>query len=204
MDRRSANHKGFVVWFTGLSGSGKSTIARRVADEIALRRDRVELLSGSGFRRNISSGLGYSREDRIANVRRIGYVAKLLARNDVAVVTTSISPYRSVRDECRQAIGEGFIEVFVDCPVAICEQRDPKGLYAKARSGEIDDFTGINDPYEPPLDPEVTCQTAFETPEESAVRVIAYLDGAGWIPEPADALAEEALVRERLRGLGTA
>lgn len=193
-----------MVWFTGLSGSGKSTIARRVADEILTRRDRVELLSGSGFRRNISSGLGFSREDRVSNVRRIGYVAKLLARNDVAVVTTSISPYRWVRDECRAAIGDGFIEVYVDCPIEVCEQRDPKGLYTKARRGEIGDFTGISDPYEPPLDPEVTCRTAIESVEESAARVITYLETAGWIPTTVESLADEALVRERLRGLGTA
>lgn len=195
--------KGFVVWFTGLSGSGKSTIAKRVADEIRLRRDRVELLSGTAFRRSLSSGLGFSTDDRVANVRRICYVAKLLARNDVAVVTTTISPYRSIRDECREVIGDGFVEVFVDCPLEVCEQRDTKGLYARARRGEIPDFTGIDDAYEPPLDPEVTCRTAFESPEESAARVIGYLERAGWIPARA-ALADEALVRERLRGLSTA
>jgi adenylylsulfate kinase len=194
------DRQGFTVWFTGLSASGKSTIARLVTDEIRSRRDRVELLSGSEFRRNISSGLGFSREDRIANMRRIGYVARLLTRNGVAVVTTSISPYRSVRDECRRAIG-AFIEVFVDCPAEICEVRDTKGLYARARRGELLDFTGVSEPYEPPLDPEVTCRTATETAEQCAARVIAYLENAGWIPPAQSTRREEALVRERLRGL---
>jgi adenylylsulfate kinase len=195
--------KGFVVWFTGLSGSGKSTIARRVADETRLRRERVELLSGSAFRRSLSSGLGFTTEDRVTNVRRIGYVARLLAGNDVAVVTTTISPYRAIRDECREVIGDGFIEVYVECPLEVCEQRDTKGLYAKARRGAIRDFTGVDDAYVPPLDPEVTCRTAFESPEESAARVIAYLERAGWIPTR-ETPPDEALVRERLRGLGTA
>lgn len=197
------DQKGFVVWFTGLSGSGKSTIARLVAEEIGLRRDRVELLSGNAFRRSLSSGLGFSREDRVTNVRRIGYVAKLLARNDVAVVTTTISPYRAIRDECRVVIGPGFIEVYVECPLEVCEQRDTKGLYARARRGEISDFTGINDEYEPPLNPEVTCRTAFESPDESAARVVAYLERSGWIPRR-ERLSDEDLVRERLRGLNTA
>jgi len=194
-------HAGFTVWFTGLASSGKSTIARLVADELRKRLAAVELLSGSEFRQNLSHGLGYSREDRIANIRRIGYVAKLLTRNGVAVVTTSISPYRAIRDECRRMIGR-FVEVYVDCPIDVCEARDTKGLYQRARRGEIESFTGISDPYEPPLEPEVVCRSAEESPQECAARVIAYLESVGWIPErdsetPPDAEA----VRTQLRSL---
>ncbi len=194
---------GFTVWFTGLSGSGKSTVARLVADEIRRRRARVELLSGSEFRRNLSQGLGFSPEDRKANVRRIGYVARLLTRNGVAVVTTAVSPDRAVRDECRQAIGP-FVEVWVDCPPDVCEQRDTRGLWAQARRGELEHFTGVTEAYEPPLHAEVVCRTATETPETCARRVIAHLERAGWIPAPSAAVRDEEVVRERLRDLGYA
>ncbi|HYR12336.1 MAG TPA: adenylyl-sulfate kinase, partial [Longimicrobium sp.] len=149
---------GFTVWFTGLKGSGKGAVARLVAAELARRGLRTELLAGGEFRHNISRGLGFSREDRVANIRRIGYVAQLLTRNGVAVVTTSISPYREARDECRRMIGR-FVEVFCDAPLEACEARDAEGLYRRARAGLIDDFTGISDPYEPPLAPEVTLRT---------------------------------------------
>jgi len=195
--------QGFTVWFTGLSGSGKSTIARRVADEIRRRRSRVELLSGSEFRRNLSQGLGFSPEDRMANVRRIGYVARLLTRNGVAVVTTAISPDRAVREECREAIGR-FMEVFVDCPPEVCEQRDTKGLWALARRGELAHFAGITGEYEPPRNADVVCRSATETPEHCADRVIAWLERAGWIPPAASAIGDEEMVRERLRDLGHA
>jgi adenylylsulfate kinase len=194
-------HPGFTVWFTGLAASGKSTIARLVAEELRHRLAAVELLSGGEFRQNLSQGLGYSAEDRIANVRRIGYVAKLLTRNGVAVVTTSISPYRAVRDECRRMIGR-FVEVYVDCPIDVCQARDTKGDYARARRGEIVAFTGISDPYEPPLAAEVVCRSAEESPQECAARVLAWLESVGWIPErdvetPPDAEA----VRSQLRSL---
>ncbi|MCI0435215.1 MAG: adenylyl-sulfate kinase [Gemmatimonadetes bacterium] len=194
--------RGFTVWFTGLSGSGKSTIARLVADEIRRRRSRVELLSGSEFRRNLSQGLGFSPEDRMANVRRIGYVARLLTRNGVAVVTTTVSPDRAVRDECRAAIGQ-FIEVWVDCPPEVCERRDRKGLWARARRGELSHFAGIADAYEPPLAAEVVCRTAHETAEQCAAKVITHLEEAGWIP-PTSAVGDEPIVRQRLRDLGYA
>jgi adenylylsulfate kinase len=194
---------GFTVWFTGLSASGKSTIARLVAEEIRRRGVPVELLAGSEFRQNLSQGLGFSREDRIANTRRIGYVAKLLTRNGVAVITTSISPYRQSRDECRRMIGS-FIEVFAECPLDVCEARDSKGNYRRARAGEIADFTGIGDLYEAPLHPEVVCHTADESASACADRVLAHLEREGWILRasraPADADAE--LVRSRLRALG--
>jgi adenylylsulfate kinase len=193
---------GFTVWFTGLSASGKSTIARLVADELRGRVGRVELLSGSEFRQNLSQGLGFSREDRIANIRRIGYVAKLLTRNGVAVVTTSISPYRAARDECRQMIGR-FVEVYVECPLDVCEARDTKGLYGRARRGAITSFTGISDPYEAPVHAEVVCHTANEAPAECAARVIAYLEVRGWIPEQrAETPTEAEFVRSQLRAFG--
>src|SRR5919106_5057978 len=143
---------GFTVWFTGLSGSGKSTIARLVTENLRNRGLKVELLSGSEFRQNISQGLGFSPEDRAANVRRIGYVAKLLTRNGVAVVTTAISPHRDIRDECRSMIGT-FVEVYVECPIEVCEVRDTKGLYAAAKRGEIREFSGVTEAYEPPPAP---------------------------------------------------
>jgi adenylyl-sulfate kinase len=194
---------GFTVWFTGLSGSGKSTIARLVAENLRNRGRRVELLSGAEFRQNISQGLGFSREDRIANVRRIGYVAKLLTRNGVAVITTSISPYRHVRDECRLMIGN-FVEVLVDCPIELCEVRDPKGLYARARRGELSDVTGVTEAYEPPLDPEIVLHTDREPPSECAARVLAYLEARGWVARQTEARvsADAEIVRTHLRALG--
>lgn len=193
--------QGFTVWFTGLSGSGKSTVARLVADELRRRGLRTELLAGSEFRQNVSQGLGFSREDRIANTRRIGYVAKLLTRNGVAVITTAVSPYRETRDECRREIG-AFVEVYARCPLEVCEARDPKGLYLRARTGELADVTGIGDDYEPPLDPEVTLDTDREIPEVSAARVLhrleelGHLESAARRPDP-----DEAIVKARLRAL---
>ena len=194
---------GFTVWFTGLSASGKSTIARLVAENLRNRIRRVELLSGAEFRQNISQGLGFSREDRIANMRRIGYVAKLLTRNGVAVITTSISPYRHVRDECRLMIGN-FVEVFVDCPIELCEIRDPKGLYARAKRGDLTDVTGVTEAYEPPLAPELVLHTDREPPSECAARVLGWLEARAWIPGHDDVRrsAETEFVRTQLRALG--
>jgi adenylylsulfate kinase len=193
--------RGFTVWLTGLSGSGKTTIAKVLDRELRRRRLKVELLAGSEFRQNISQGLGFSRADRIANVRRICYVAKLLARNGVAVITTSISPYRQVRNECRGIIRD-FIEVYVECPLELCEARDEKGLYARARSGELEDFTGISDPYEPPEKAELVCHTATETPEESAAKIIAVLEEHGYITLQKTAALEEESIKSQLRSLG--
>ena len=194
--------KGFTVWFTGLSGSGKNTIARLVADELRRRRMKVELLAGSELRQNISQGLSFTREDRVANVRRIGYVAKLLSRNGVAVITTAVSPYRDARDECRREIDE-FIEVFVDCPLEVCEQRDTTGLYAKARLELLDDVAGVSDTYEPPLDPELTLRSAESPPEMLAEQVIEELERRGLLDrtEPSGPSSDEEAVKERLRAL---
>jgi adenylyl-sulfate kinase len=168
-------HTGFCLWFTGLSGAGKSTIAEIVVDELRARGHRVELLDGDEVREHISAGLTFSKEDRDINIRRIGFVASLLARNGVVAVTAAISPYRSVRDEVRARI-ENFVEIYVATSLDDCEARDVKGLYAKARTGEIPQFTGLTDPYEPPLDPEVRVETAGRTPEESAREVVDWLE----------------------------
>jgi adenylylsulfate kinase len=182
---------GFCLWFTGLSGSGKSTIAAVVVDELRRRGHRVELLDGDEVRENLSAGLGFSKADRDTNIRRIGWVSALLARNGVVAVTAAISPYRAVRDEVRGQI-EHFVEVFVDTPLEVCEERDVKGLYSKARAGDIPEFTGVSDPYEPPAAPEVRVVTAERDAEASAAQVIDYLEGVGltgpapW-PEAAEA-----------------
>jgi adenylyl-sulfate kinase len=169
---------GFCLWFTGLSGAGKSTIATIVADEIRERGRRVEVLDGDEVREHLSKGLGFSKEDRDINIRRIGYVASLLARNGVVAITAAISPYRAVRDEVRGWV-ENFVEVFVDTPLEVCEQRDVKGLYARARAGDTPVFTGVSDPYESPLHPEVTLRTEGHDAGDSAREVIAYLEARG-------------------------
>lgn len=199
MSTQPGEGAGFTVWFTGLKGSGKGGIARLVAAELGARGQRTELLAGSEFRQNISQGLGFSRTDRIANVRRLGYVAKLLTRNGVAVVATSISPYREARDECRRMIGR-FVEVYAECPLEVCESRDRDGLYGRARAGLLDDFTGITEAYEPPLDPELMLHTAVEGPEVSAARVIRRLEDLGYLPRT-QGDPDEALVRATLKAL---
>jgi len=173
--------QGFTLWFTGLSGAGKTTIAEIVEKEIRDRRGKVEVLDGDIVRTNLSKGLGFSREDRDTNVLRIGFVANLLTRNGVGVVVSAISPFKEVRDQVRRNIGEGFIEVFVDAPVEVCAERDVKGLYKKAFAGEIKQFTGVSDPYEPPAAPELHIHTDQETKEESAARVISLLEEQGYL-----------------------
>jgi adenylylsulfate kinase len=181
---------GFCLWFTGLSGSGKSTVAAAVVDELRRRGHRVELLDGDEVRENLSAGLGFSKTDRDANIRRIGWVAALLARNGVVAVTAAISPYRSVRDEVRSKI-DRFVEIYVDTPIEVCEQRDVKGLYAKARAGDIPEFTGVSDPYEPPPAPEVRVVTHDRDPGASAAQVVDYLERAGLTgPAPRPEAAE--------------
>ena len=142
-----ADDKGFCLWFTGLSGSGKSTITTHLVKELRKRGSKLEVLDGDVVRENLSKGLGFSKEDRDTNIRRIAFVANLLSRNEVPVITAAISPYREIRDEARQMMGDRFVEAYVKASVEVCEERDVKGLYAKARSGEIKEFTGVSDPY---------------------------------------------------------
>lgn len=172
--------KGFTLWFTGLSGSGKSTLARMISNEFVNRRIRHEVLDGDVVRTNLSKGLGFSKEDRDTNIRRIGFVCNLLTRNGIAAIAAAISPYRAIRDENRERIGD-FVEIYVKCALEICEKRDPKGLYKKARAGEILNFTGISDPYEAPLNPEVICETDRETEEESVMKIFSKLREMGYI-----------------------
>jgi adenylyl-sulfate kinase len=179
---------GYTIWFTGLSGAGKSTIAGILDRELRARSQKVEVLDGDVVRTHLSKGLGFSKEDRDTNIRRIGWVCEVLARNDVVAIAAAISPYRSVRDEVRERIGR-FVEVFVDVPLEVAITRDVKGLYKKALAGEIRGFTGVDDPYEPPLNPEVVVYTAEESPEESAARILATLEDLGYL-EPAVLLVE--------------
>ena len=159
--------QGFTLWFTGLSGAGKSTISEIIASRLREAGRKVELLDGDVVRTHLSKGLGFSREDRDINVLRIGWVCEVLSRNGVVAIAAAISPYRSVREEIRSRI-PNFVEVFVDCPLDVVASRDVKGLYKKAMAGEIPQFTGVSDPYEPPLNPEVRVDSSTQTPQQSA------------------------------------
>jgi adenylylsulfate kinase len=172
--------RGFTLWFTGLSGAGKTTIAEIVERELRRRLGRVEVLDGDIVRTNLSKGLGFSREDRNINVLRIGFVANLLTRNGVGVIVSAISPYKEARDQVRRRIID-FVEVFVDAPLEVCAERDVKGLYKKAFAGEIEQFTGVSDPYEPPAAPELHIKTDEEEPNESAMRVVTRLEELGYL-----------------------
>jgi adenylyl-sulfate kinase len=170
--------KGFTLWFTGLSGAGKSTLSTPVAERLRQLGHRVEILDGDVVRTNLSKGLTFSKEDRDVNIRRIGFVSNLLSRNGVVAITAAISPYRDVRDEVRQMItndGAGFVEVFVKCPIEVLAERDVKGLYKKALAGEIKNFTGVSDPYEEPLNPEVVIDSSLEKVEDSVEKILARL-----------------------------
>jgi adenylylsulfate kinase len=181
MENGSRHGRGFTLWFTGLSGAGKTTIADIVERELRFRHGKIEVLDGDIVRTNLSKGLGFSREDRDTNVLRIGFVADLLTRNGVGVIVSAISPFKEVRDQVRRNIGDDFIEVFVDAPLEVCAERDVKGLYEKAFAGEIPQFTGVSDPYEPPAAPELHIKTHEEEPHESARRVIAALEELGYL-----------------------
>lgn len=199
--------RGFTIWFTGLSGAGKTTISHIVVEMLKERGiPNIEVLDGDVIRTNLSKGLGFSREDRETNIRRIAFVCSLLTRNGVPNIVAAISPYRNSREYARREIGN-CLEVFVKCPVEVCAERDPKGLYKKAMSGEIKNFTGVSDPYEDPLTPDLVIETANETPQDSANRVIEKLEEMGYIPVSDDKTdvyspEEEAEIHDRLESLG--
>ena len=176
-----SQQKGFTMWFTGLSGAGKTVIAKQVERELLERGLKVERLDGDIVRQSLTRDLGFSKADRDQNIERVTFVAKLLTRNNVAVLCSFISPYRARRAKSRGEIGE-FIEVYVEASVETCAERDVKGLYAKAFAGEIANFTGVSDPYEPPENAEIVCHTAVETVEESVKKVMDYLDRGGYTP----------------------
>jgi adenylylsulfate kinase len=167
---------GFTLWLTGLSGAGKTTLALGMRDALVARGCLVEVLDGDEVRKNLSLGLGFSRQDRDANVRRIGYVARLLSRHGVVAIAAAISPYRDTRDEVRREHEGAFVEVFVDCSLDLLVQRDRKGLYARALRGELQNMTGVSDPYEPPLAAEVTVHTDHEQVDESLAKILAFLE----------------------------
>ncbi|NJN72811.1 MAG: adenylyl-sulfate kinase [Limnothrix sp. RL_2_0] len=173
-------HSGVTVWFTGLSGAGKTTISQVIARRLKEAGCKLEVLDGDIVRTNLTKGLGFSKEDRDENIRRIGFVSQLLTRNGVIVLVSAISPYRDIREEVRGRIGD-FVEVYVNAPLVECEKRDVKGLYQRARAGEIKGFTGIDDPYEAPENPEVECRTDLEELEESIEKVMGKLTELGYI-----------------------
>jgi adenylylsulfate kinase len=177
-----ADDKGFTLWFTGLSGAGKTTISELVERELRDRGSKVEVLDGDVVRENLSKGLGFSKEDRDTNIRRIAFVADLLSRNGVPVITAAISPYRELRDEARELMGDRFIEVYVKASVEVCAERDPKGLYEKAFAGEIKEFTGVSDPYEEPLNAELTLDTEHDSADDDAAKIISLLEERQLIP----------------------
>ena len=170
---------GVTLWFTGLPCSGKTTISQLVFERLQRSRLRVELLDGDEVRQKLTKGLGFSKEDRDENIRRIGYVCHLLSRNGVIAIGAAISPYRAIRDELRQSIS-CFVEIYVHCPLEVCMHRDCKGMYKRALAGELKNFTGVSDPYEEPVQPELVLHTDQETPEQSAEKVLEYLRTRGW------------------------
>jgi adenylyl-sulfate kinase len=196
--------RGFTVWFTGLPSAGKSTLAEILARELRERWHDVEVLDGDVVRQHLCKGLGFSKEDRDENIRRIGFVCGLLTRHGATAIAAAISPYRAIRDEVRASIGD-FVEVYVKTSVETCIQRDVKGLYKKALAGEIKGFTGVDDPYEPPLNPELTIETEKESAQGSVARILRRLEELSYVePVPGTGCTpeEEARIRERLVRLG--
>ena len=173
-------HKGCTVWFTGLSGAGKSTVSTLLHQRLTAVGAKVELLDGDIVRTHLSKGLGFSREDRDENIRRIGFVCELLSRNGVIVIAAVISPYREARETVRARI-PNFVEIFMECPMDVLVERDVKGLYKRALAGEIEHFTGVSDPYESPVSPELTIHSSQETPQQSVERVWLTLKSLGVI-----------------------
>jgi adenylyl-sulfate kinase len=180
MNEERKRMQGFTIWFTGLPSSGKSTLARMLEDVLKDKGFHAEVMDGDEVRLRLSKGLGFSKEDRDENIRRIAYVAKVITRCGAVAITCAISPYREVRSEAREEIGR-FVEVYVKCDLGECIRRDAKGLYRKALSGEIKNFTGISDPYEEPLNPEIVVETHKETPQESLDKIINGLMVLGYI-----------------------
>ncbi|HZS75113.1 MAG TPA: adenylyl-sulfate kinase [Ktedonobacteraceae bacterium] len=190
---------GFTIWFTGLSGAGKSTLSEIVEQRLRARGRKVEVLDGDVVRTHLSKGLGFSREDRDTNIKRIAFVCGLLTRNGVVCISAAISPYREAREWARNEI-KNFVEVYVKCPIEVCRQRDVKGLYKLVDEGKIKGFTGVDDPYEEPEHPELVIETDKESVEESVVRIFAKLEELGYL-EPEEA-SEQQVVTDRLTALG--
>jgi adenylylsulfate kinase len=194
-------NKGFTLWFTGLSGAGKSTLSEAIEHRLKASGQKVEVLDGDVVRTHLSKGLGFSREDRDTNIKRIAFVCGLLTRNDVICISAAISPYRETRQWARDHIGN-FVEVYVKCPIEVCRQRDVKGLYKLVDEGKIKGFTGVDDPYEEPEHPELIVETDRETVEESVGRIFARLEDLGYL-EPEDLHEDDArVVTDRLAALG--
>lgn len=196
-----ANTTGFTIWFTGLSGAGKSTLSEAIEQRLKARGRNVEILDGDVVRTHLSKGLGFSREDRDTNIKRIAFVCGLLTRNGVACISAAISPYREAREWAREQIGN-FVEIYVNCPIEVCRQRDVKGLYKLVDEGKIKGFTGVDDPYEEPLHPELIIETDKETIEESVARIFAKLEELGYLDAEEGHEEDEKVVTERLTALG--
>ncbi len=195
------SNKGFTIWFTGLSGAGKSTLSEAIEKRLITHGRNVEILDGDIVRTHLSKGLGFSREDRDTNIKRIAFVCGLLTRNGVICISAAIAPYREARQWARQEIGS-FVEVYVKCPIEVCRQRDVKGLYKLVDEGKIKGFTGVDDPYEEPEHPELVVETNKETIEESVGRIFSKLEELGYL-EPEEMPEEEAkVVTDRLAALG--
>ena len=192
---------GFTIWFTGLSGSGKSTLSEVIEQHMKVLGRNVEVLDGDIVRTHLSKGLGFSREDRDTNIKRIGFVCNLLTRNGVICISAAIAPYREARDWARKEIGN-FVEVYVRCPIDVCRQRDVKGLYKLVDEGKIKNFTGVDDPYEEPLHPELIVETDKETVDESVARIFAKLTQLGYLEAEDDHEYESKVVVDRLAALG--
>ena len=192
---------GFTIWFTGLSGSGKSTLSEVIEQRLKARGRNVEVLDGDIVRTHLSKGLGFSREDRDTNIKRIGFVCNLLTRNGVICISAAIAPYREARDWARKEIGN-FVEVYVKCPIEVCRQRDVKGLYKLVDEGKIKNFTGVDDPYEEPVHPELIVETDKETVEESVTRIFARLAELGYLESEESHEDESKVVVDRLAALG--